>query len=1418
FFKDGFVPIHKSVELNGFDLTVNTIFFEEEDFVKVNVNEPVNVEMKGAGLSAPVNSFVVKGTNERAIDVGISLTPFDPTSEEEIQAFPGDFEGELKTGEVIPFESFGFAKVQAENSKGEKLDLAKGKKATLKIPISTNQIESSPSEIPFWYFDEVKGMWVEKGIAKKTCSENECYYEGEIDTIASWWNCDAGIGNSGGMSFSGFFGSTFFKCVQNPLACIKDWAKTKYNSMKDRAKEIWEKMKNNTKEAYDKAKDFFKEQKEQEKNKAKEMADNARNILNSGDYDGSFVASTDSDGKLNLQYTGPLESMSDLADCAGDLQKLFPDASSKDIFRMMRNSTFYGEYNGLPPGFSNPNLGDDTSPLLAALFNGGELQHEVKLTNPDGGLFLNSNDRSLSENGFNFDAVHYLVGVDSTYSKLSNGLTNMARFVIPGFSGNVSSFQSVIDFTDSSGALLLGIDNPLGQANPSDLRGNVLATYSTSISGSAEDIIRQTQENFSEVVDPVNVYENLIYNPIVNDAPIRGIPLNQVISEVGQTVYNDFSDWARNFHFEKDLNESKKCYYFSQNEISEKENFNDFWVNPRTGELKLSIAEGLLSYSQFDEDINNRNAYPFSVLSQEASNLLYSDNRLGYIIQSEKKGVFFDYDLNKLNNIFFVFDQNYYMKYEFYYEGNELKKISNSFANPLIELTTSIQFEYNDKGLLKGIKNDEGEFEFEYDDLNRVFTQKIKYGKELTYSIKYIYGKEVTTIEEYYGDFEILFKTINRDYSTTLVNENVEENISMNELIYLKEFILSQESESSSIDSNYFLTAVVKGKDYASISKKYFYPFQDNSFELFGKPNGKAVFYFLAQKKAFFEETLIDVPSVGESINISLDYAFVFVPIEINSDYNKNTIHVQIDSMIGAFMVLDKNDGLMIGLRPNESKEINFSAGLVEKTLKIDPLKAGEMILTEKIELDLLKNSNYYKVFDCNGHYAYIKRADSVTWEELYFDGVKVDEGNITELTIFDNHYAYVKDDKYDLKGNECEEFRGECKNRKMVFYDGNKFGLGEHPQLWGNHIGYCKADYSFGYDENVFSDADCMIKTDFTISHNNYAYKTKDGSIVWNGEKIVDSKEEGAMKIDWIDGNNLITQLRDVDYFDVNGFKKVFKNGKLVQSGKGQDSFFSSIGTIWVEEKNSYLYKNGERVDYYNPSLDYTFFGENNLVFENLGFAVANFTTFFLGNNLIFNGKLLNLFNDIEVSFNETILFDNHHIVTTDEGVFVDGVRVFNEELNEVKLFEDNWIGSGKNSNEIYFNGKKVGERIKGGDFVIFKNNYAFGSADGLVYNGKIIDDSKQVVISLFGDNIYWEDYTQEGGIGYYINGELIGVSNEVMEVNLWPSLNAWQNNNINHQYGNMNPTNSKLMQHTMNNFLNSWDYCMKYPSEISE
>ncbi len=215
FKKNSYVPIHRVLLNQLSDSNVDVVMYSETPFKTVDVNKKMDVSVNGAGLSADAGSFIVKGTDNKAVTAKVSVTPFDPSKSEDLGAFPGDFRGEQTNGSVTNLESFAFAKVQVRNNEDEPLDLAKGKTAEITIPIGESLSSKSPDTIPLWNFDESKGIWVEKGQAKKECNNEGCFYKGKITTIASWWNADMGINNSGAVNPTISFDSDLLKSFKS---------------------------------------------------------------------------------------------------------------------------------------------------------------------------------------------------------------------------------------------------------------------------------------------------------------------------------------------------------------------------------------------------------------------------------------------------------------------------------------------------------------------------------------------------------------------------------------------------------------------------------------------------------------------------------------------------------------------------------------------------------------------------------------------------------------------------------------------------------------------------------------------------------------------------------------------------------------------------------------------------------------------------------------------------------------------------------------------------------------------------------------------------------------------------------------------------------------------------------------------------
>ena len=81
--------------------------------------------------------------------------------------------------------SYGILRVLMYGSGGEPLQLADGTKSTLVMTIPDEQLQTAPSTIPLWYFDEEVGIWKEEGFAEKIGDQ----YIGDVAHFTDW-NCD----------------------------------------------------------------------------------------------------------------------------------------------------------------------------------------------------------------------------------------------------------------------------------------------------------------------------------------------------------------------------------------------------------------------------------------------------------------------------------------------------------------------------------------------------------------------------------------------------------------------------------------------------------------------------------------------------------------------------------------------------------------------------------------------------------------------------------------------------------------------------------------------------------------------------------------------------------------------------------------------------------------------------------------------------------------------------------------------------------------------------------------------------------------------------------------------------------------------------------------------------------------------------
>lgn len=109
----------------------------------------------------------------------------DPSNNTSFEQMPGNLTGRNIDGEERALQTFGMMAVELEDPSGNLLNIAPGKTAELKFPIPSNMTMQADSEIPLWYYDITKAVWIEEGIASKVGSD----YIGHVSHF-SFWNCD----------------------------------------------------------------------------------------------------------------------------------------------------------------------------------------------------------------------------------------------------------------------------------------------------------------------------------------------------------------------------------------------------------------------------------------------------------------------------------------------------------------------------------------------------------------------------------------------------------------------------------------------------------------------------------------------------------------------------------------------------------------------------------------------------------------------------------------------------------------------------------------------------------------------------------------------------------------------------------------------------------------------------------------------------------------------------------------------------------------------------------------------------------------------------------------------------------------------------------------------------------------------------
>lgn len=147
------------------------------------------VTLGGSTVTLPGNSVVLKSNNQPYTGtVRVFAANIDPTQNDIDEIIPGSFQATDANNYRVILKSYGMMAIELEGSGGEPLQIATGKKATLKMAIPASLQSSAPANIPLWYVNESDGLWKEEGSATKMGNA----YQGEVSHF-SFWNCDVSV-------------------------------------------------------------------------------------------------------------------------------------------------------------------------------------------------------------------------------------------------------------------------------------------------------------------------------------------------------------------------------------------------------------------------------------------------------------------------------------------------------------------------------------------------------------------------------------------------------------------------------------------------------------------------------------------------------------------------------------------------------------------------------------------------------------------------------------------------------------------------------------------------------------------------------------------------------------------------------------------------------------------------------------------------------------------------------------------------------------------------------------------------------------------------------------------------------------------------------------------------------------------------
>ncbi|MFN3265712.1 MAG: PKD domain-containing protein [Deinococcales bacterium] len=149
----------------------------------------------GVRLELPAAALVNAQGQAVSGALEVSMTPVN-TASDELNAFPGRFEGIAESGSSTPLVSYGVVEfVLSQN--GQEVNLAPGKSAQIQMPFYASQHPNGTAvkigdSVPLWSLNETTGIWTQEGTGTVIASNQSPTGFALEATVShfSWWNID----------------------------------------------------------------------------------------------------------------------------------------------------------------------------------------------------------------------------------------------------------------------------------------------------------------------------------------------------------------------------------------------------------------------------------------------------------------------------------------------------------------------------------------------------------------------------------------------------------------------------------------------------------------------------------------------------------------------------------------------------------------------------------------------------------------------------------------------------------------------------------------------------------------------------------------------------------------------------------------------------------------------------------------------------------------------------------------------------------------------------------------------------------------------------------------------------------------------------------------------------------------------------